>query len=341
MISTRHVDYEMFDLFEMTPDLVCIASKDGYLKKVNPAVVVKLGYSEEELFSRPISSFIHPDDKELTGKERNKLLQGKTLLNFQNRYIKKNGDFVWLEWTSVYLPAREIVFAIAKDITESKKRQKEVEAMHDRYKNMASHFKNHIEKDRKYLAHELHEELAQMASLVKMNMAWVKDHDGLSEEGKEKAANALFLSDLLLKKLRKVSFSISPSMLDDFGFIATLEWECKEFSSLNKIPCNFSTNCEDEDFTKEIAIDLFRICQEALTNVMEHAEAKHVSINLIQRENILSLSIADDGKGFDINKLEYSAGLQHIWQRTVSINGHLMIQSHPGKGTTITVEVKK
>ena len=77
---------EMFEFFEMTPDLVCIAGKDGYFKKINPAVIQKLGYTEEELFSRPISSFIYEEDKDITRRVRTHLLNGRTLLNFQNRY---------------------------------------------------------------------------------------------------------------------------------------------------------------------------------------------------------------------------------------------------------------
>lgn len=342
MVSTPNIDYEMFDLFEMTPDLVCIAGKDGYFRKVNPAVIVKLGYTIDELFSRPIASFIHPEDKAITSEERNMLLKGKPLLNFQNRYVTKKGDSVWLEWTSVYLPDKEIVFAIAKDITESKRREKEIEEMYNRYKNLAIHFKSHIEDDRKYLAHELHEELAQLAAVVKMNIAWIHQRpDGLAGDAKEKIDNAVVLSDRLVRMIRRLSFTISPKMLEDLGFIATLEWECSEFSYLSKIPCSFSSNCDDDDMSGEVKIDFFRICQEALSNVMEHAEAKNVKINLNDNGETIILSIADDGKGFDIKSYKQSAGLQNMQLRALSINGCLTIQSEPGKGTTITVEAKK
>src|SRR5947208_16928043 len=110
----------MLDLFERTFDLVCIVDKPGWFKKVNPAVTKTLGYSEDELFARPVSALIHPDDLEMTAKRRNDLLNNKPLLNFQNRYISKSATIVWLEWTSVYIPEQEVVFAIAKDITARK-----------------------------------------------------------------------------------------------------------------------------------------------------------------------------------------------------------------------------
>src|SRR5687767_5480735 len=115
MLSDIDQEFKMFQLFDMTPDLVCIATKEGFFKKINRSVINKLEYSEEELFASPIASFIHPDDKANTSRTRSELLMGKALINFQNRYITKTGRIVWLQWTSVYIPDKEIVFAIAKD----------------------------------------------------------------------------------------------------------------------------------------------------------------------------------------------------------------------------------
>jgi len=223
MIQPLSPDVELIGLFEMTPDLVCIAGKDGYFKKVNPAVIHKLGYSREELFSLPIASFIHPDDLEYTGRERGKLLEGKALLNFQNRYMRKDGTYLWLEWTSVFIPGKEIVFAIAKDITDNKRREQETEAKYHAFKSLATHFKSRVEEDRKYLARELHEEVAQLAAVMKMHIAWLNQHLNMPDEpAKGRLGEALVLSDLLIRTIRKVSFSISPNMLEDLGFTATM-----------------------------------------------------------------------------------------------------------------------
>lgn len=157
----------MFSFFEMTPDLVCIVSKEGFFRKVNPAVSKLLGYSEKELMATPVSSFIHPEDKEFTGRERAKLLTGQALLNFQNRYVSKTGEIIWLEWTSIYLTNKEVVFAIAKDITRKKEQEKKLEEKYKKFKSLATHFKNSIEKDKRYLAIELHEELAQFSICCK------------------------------------------------------------------------------------------------------------------------------------------------------------------------------
>ncbi|MCW3119206.1 MAG: domain S-box-containing protein [Chitinophagaceae bacterium] len=338
MSDLKNPGFEMFDFFERTPVLVCIAGKDGFFKKINLAVIEKFGYSEEELLSRPIFSFIHPDDKELTVREREKLLRGKALVNFQNRYVAKNGNIMWLEWTSIYFSDKEVVFAIANDITEKKKIENEIERKYIKFKSLASHFKSSIEEDRKYLALELHEELAQLASVVKMDIDFVKENTPeMPEISKSRLAHAIGISGLLINTIRRISFSISPQMLEEHGLNETLEWHCKEFSMLNGIPCLFETNYDETNLTYEIQLDFFRICQEALSNVMYHAQASEVKISIEDRGDRIFLTIRDDGQGFDVDRQKQTAGLTNMRERAASINGELIIESEPGKGTRVGV----
>ncbi|EDM37783.1 GGDEF domain [Pedobacter sp. BAL39] len=116
-----HTVFDLEYFFQVTPDLLCVAGFDGYFRKINPAVSNTLGYTEEELFSSPISSFIHPDDQHTTGQKRLELIGGQSLLNFENRYITKDGAIVWLSWTSVPILRDKIVFAIAKNISHRKR----------------------------------------------------------------------------------------------------------------------------------------------------------------------------------------------------------------------------
>lgn len=342
MSNLSDSEFELFSFFEMTPDLVCIASRDGFFKKVNPAVIEKFGYTEKELFSKPIASFIHPEDKDLTSRERTELLKGKALLNFENRYITKDGKIVWLEWSSVYFPDKEIVFAIAKDVTVRKEIQKEVEEKYKNIKNLAAHFKSSMEEDRKYLAAELHEELAQLVSVVKMDVDWISTNVAdLSATSKNRIEHALVVSDLLINTIRRMSFAISPTMLDDLGLNATLKWHCREFSALNGIPCLFESAYDETCLTSEIEVDFFRICQESLINIMYHAQASNVKITIEDISDKIILSIVDDGKGFDISKPTQTSGLINMRKRAISINGQLTIRSEPGKGTRVSVTVSK
>ena len=115
--------YKLF--FELSPDLLCIAGFDGYFRKINPAVSNLLGYSTEELYSRPINDFVLHEDKEITFMVREELTKSKPLANFENRYVTKSGEIVWLSWTSLPVESEQIVFAIAKNITHKKKQEAE------------------------------------------------------------------------------------------------------------------------------------------------------------------------------------------------------------------------
>lgn len=117
-------DLEFF--FKESLDLICIAGTDAYFKAINPAFTKVLGYTEQELLSNPFTSFIHQDDLEKTYKEVEKLSLGKTTVNFENRYLKKNGEYVYLQWTAKQDPSSNLTYGIGRDISEMKETQKKL-----------------------------------------------------------------------------------------------------------------------------------------------------------------------------------------------------------------------
>ncbi|MDP5230377.1 MAG: PAS domain S-box protein, partial [Cellulophaga sp.] len=106
--------------FNNSLHLLCIAGFDGYFKKVNPALVSLLEYTEEELFSKKISEFIFEEDRNLTNGFRESLIRGTPLLNFENRYKSKSGKIIWINWTSIPLIHEQLIYALAKDVTYKK-----------------------------------------------------------------------------------------------------------------------------------------------------------------------------------------------------------------------------
>lgn len=342
MELTSNSPQNLFSFFEMTPDLLCVVNKAGFLKKVNDAVVEKLGYTREELFAKPVSAFIYPEDLELTRRKRESLLKGNNLINFENRYVTKEGNIVWLFWTSFYMPDLEIVCAIAKDITDRKNREIEIDEKYKIYQELSWHFKDIIEKDRKNFSIELHEEIAQLASVILMDLGTIKknipDSPGLLMNTIEHASD---ITRLLIQTTVKIAFEMSPYMLNQFGLDETLKWLCNDFSLVNHIPCNFESDYDDTGLTYEIKMDFFRICQESLSNVMNHASAHSVKISIKDEQSVLRLSITDDGIGFEPKKQLQTSGLTNIRERVVSINGKLVIQSTPNKGTSISVTIPR
>ena len=336
MNQSANREFEMLALFEMTPDLVCIVNKDGYFKKVNPAVINTLQYDREEIYSQPVSNFIHPDDREITSRQRKRLLAGKPLLNFQNRYLTRQGDTVWLEWTSLYLPEKEVVFAIAKNITANKRKEEEFAGKISTYKALVHHFKNRAEEDRRWLAFELHEDVAQLAAALKWQTNMLQEQiAGYTPDVAAKFEEVISISDRLVKAIRRISFSISPGMLDDLGFHETMEWMCREFTLLNGIRCDFSSPFKNDQISSEIRTEVFRACQQMLLTIGEQAAATFVMISLEQAGDKVVVNIYTDGTG-----IRSGPGLLNIQQLSSLINANVTIENVNGSGTRVILQAK-
>lgn len=334
IIDPGYIETDMFSFFEMTPDLVCIAGKDGYFREVNPAVVTTFGYTKEELFANPISDLIHPDDKEITKYRRAQLLKGKRLLNFRNRYIAKNGSIVWLEWTSIYLPDKEVVFAIAKDITVRKAAELKTKQEYERFKMLATHFKNALETDRKYIAAELHEELAQMASVVKLDIDWISVNEpDLRDASQERFKHAVAVCDLLVHAIRRMSFFMSPNMIEDLGLAATIERYCEEFALIHHVSCTMKGDCEESTLVTATKFDIFRICQDALAYTAQQ-NAKDIVVYLQQAVSQMQISI-------QFNKVNTNALLDDyklMQEKINAFNGVLEMQTL-GQETILRINI--
>ena len=119
-IKRKQLEQELNQLFNFAPDIIVIASVDGYFKKINPAACTLLGYTEEELYAVPYNNFVHPDDRIITNEEANQLLEINHTFYFENRYITKTGKIKWLAWNATYSQEENNIYGVAKDITEKK-----------------------------------------------------------------------------------------------------------------------------------------------------------------------------------------------------------------------------
>jgi len=189
------------------------------------------------------------------------------------------------------------------------------------------------EEERKHIAREVHDELGQLASAIKIDIDWLNIKIGAPEESmKQRVAHVNKAIDVMITTIRKVAARLRPSALDDFGLNAALQYHCAEFEELNGIPCRFDPGFDDSVLTMERKTELYRITQESLTNVMRHAKAKTVRVTTKEDDDSLYLIITDDGKGFDMSKRKNTFGLIGLRERAVSLNGELNIDSTIGGG---------
>jgi PAS domain S-box-containing protein len=327
----RESEEEFRSFFELTADLAAIADIEGHFRQINSAWSKTLGYPEEELLGKPFMDFIHPDDKERTRQviaEKSK--RGKTILTFENRYIRKDGSVVWLEWTSHPDTAKDRVFAIARDVTA--RRQAE-----ERIRQLARHLETVREEEHKRFADALHDELGQALTAIKIDLATVAAECPAEDRLKAKIVRAQKLLAEGILGVHTLCRELRPGALDDLGLKEALDGLTADWKPRTDVKCVFSADIDEEVLTDKIRTAVFRIVQEALTNVSNHAQASQVVVNLVADECILHFSVADNGRGMapGAESKPETFGLLGMRERLEALGGELHIESSPGKGTRI------
>ena len=197
------------------------------------------------------------------------------------------------------------------------------------------------EKERSYIARELHDELGQILTALRMDAVWFRDRMPGSDPTVTKRARAMCkLIDKTIEEVRMMAVRLRPGVLDHLGLVDALEWYATDFERRTDVSCVFD-HTDVPRLNESIAITAYRITQEALTNVARHAGAKHVSITLKSDNGELRLNVVDDGNGFEQQILKDGEGLgvAFMRERASLVGGDLNVASSPTRGTRVTFTV--
>lgn len=196
------------------------------------------------------------------------------------------------------------------------------------------------ESERRALSRELHDEVGQSLSAVLLGIG--NAAAAIPDEGGANARIQLNelrrLTERTVAEVRDMSLLLRPSMLDDLGLIPALEWQAREVSRTSNISVQVKADRISECLTEDQRTCIYRVTQEALRNVVRHARAKHVQVNLSQDDHLLQLTIQDDGRGF-VPVRQRGVGLIGMEERVTHLAGSFHLDSQPGRGTTITIEL--
>ncbi|MHB1179222.1 MAG: PAS domain-containing sensor histidine kinase [Daejeonella sp.] len=350
--------YKFEHFFELSPDLLCIASFEGYFKRINPSVSKLLGYSDEELKSRPISDFVYQDDKEMTKISRENILsKSSPLVNFENRYQTKTGEIVWLSWTSMPVQTEQLVYAVAKNITSEKK----IEAV--RNEHLANLTK--INKDLKQLSyttsHDLRSPVNNLISLFSLlDVSMITDAETLEtiELLKTSTEN---LSEIL-------NHSVDALIQKDKLQIRIEELDLR--TALNLVLLSISSIIQSSkatvttDFSEFETISFNQACLESIylnliTNSIKYARPgidPVISISSRIKNGRKQLIISDNGMGIDLEKVQdkifgldqkfhdhvdsKGIGLYLIYNHITNLNGSIDVKSKVNEGTEFIISFK-
>jgi signal transduction histidine kinase len=208
-------------------------------------------------------------------------------------------------------------------------------------RELSEHLLNIRETERTNIAREIHDELGQQLTILKMDLSWLNKKLKKCGDASvlQKTGDALMVLNETIRSVRRIATELRPSMLDDLGPIEAMEWQSKEFEKRSGIKIIFESGASYLPVNNDVATSLFRIYQEALTNIARHANAKTVFSKLQVMNDQVILTITDDGTGFEMQTLaiKKTLGLLGMKERTLMMGGRFEINSKPGEGTTIVV----
>ncbi|UIF88158.1 sensor histidine kinase [Cupriavidus sp. UYPR2.512] len=216
----------------------------------------------------------------------------------------------------------------------------QLEAVHAQLRQFSTHLESVREEERKRIAMEIHDELGQLLTALKMDVSLLGMKLADPERAKRKLGEMRELVEQTLGKVRHVASHLRPAALN-FGIVPALEWLTEDFARRSRSACRLHVHGGGTELNDQQATAVFRIAQESLTNVARHADASVVTVTLDCAIEGITLSVADNGRGFspDLARHGYSYGLLGMSERARVLRADLLVQSEPGAGTTITVSI--
>jgi PAS domain S-box-containing protein len=231
-------------------------------------------------------------------------------------------------------PEGKLYTVILRDVTERVRAQRELAAF-------AAEASGVREQEKSRIARELHDELAQTLTALKMDTGWLRDNLGsVPAAAKEKLAAMMGMLDDAVASTRRIAADLRPLVLDDLGLVAAIEWLAQTFRQRTGVECVLEAD-EDLELAEPYATAVFRIVQESLNNVAKHAEASRVTVHLERQGDSFRLVVQDDGRGFAVTaeRKPQSLGLVGLRERAHLLRGAVLVTSEPGRGTRVEATI--
>lgn len=311
---------------------------------VNTCMANMLGYERHEMIGKDPSEFVEIGSYQKVMDDLTAVRAGATS-QFDYCLLTKTKSKKWVLINATPIMNDGVyagALAMIMDITERKKREEELNESHEQLRHLASRLQTIREEERSSIARDIHDELGQQLTALKMDAYWIaKNQSDQNETFKRKIDSIMSIANHALEVVEKKAIELHPNILHDLGLLSAIEWQNREFQNRFGIAIDFSSDGSDQGLPNEVALAFYRIYQEALNNISRHAEATSIIARFERNIEGMSLSIQDDGKGFDQERLDRkkSLGLLGMRERAFIIGGTFDIQSFPSKGTIVMAKI--
>jgi PAS domain S-box-containing protein len=345
--TLRNSESRFRTLFSTAPDGIVLMDVSGSILEINPAITTLYEYHRDELLGKSFLKFIKPNDIEKIQLQIHSILHKYDIrINNEATIITSSGKSIPVGISMASLRNENLqptgLIAIVRDVSIRKQYENELKSSSEQLRNLTLHLQTAREDEKKRIAFEIHDELGYALTALKLDLAWIGKKLKIKEEPfLRKLKEMSELIETTIKKVRTISTQLRPSILDHFGLIAAIEWQAGDFQKRTAVRCKVSIDSKELKFDDPHATAIFRIFQEALTNVARHAKATRVDVSLVHDKNEIVLKVADNGIGIDKNLMQNykSLGLLGIQERTDFLGGTVEILGEKGLGTTITLRI--
>jgi len=336
-------------LIETMNDGLGVQDERGAWRYVNDRLCEMLGYSRDEMMGRPITDFLSEHDQMIYRSQMTLRRRGERGL-YEMSWLDKNGQPVptLVSPKAIFDEQGQFKgsFAVVTGITERKQAEEALKESEKRLRLLSTQLLTAQETERKRISRELHDELGQALTVMKLRLHFIEKHldDPRPELGRE-CEEGLRYIDQIIENVRRLSRDLSPSILEDFGLSAALRWLINNFSKNYNVKVTLDMIDVDPLLPRDSHVVVYRTVQETLTNIGKHARAGNVSVAVRRNDHRVVFTIEDDGIGFDMAKVfagdpaEKGLGLETMKGRAQMVEGVLEVEAHEGKGTRITLSI--
>jgi PAS domain S-box-containing protein len=289
---------------------------------------------------------IHPEDSAVAETIK-RVLSEKKDMDLDFRILLPDGTVRYIHSLGhpVVNQAGEVEFnGMSMDVTERKLAENALQRSLDQVRALAAKVESVREEERTRLARQIHDDLGQAWTGIKMDLSSLLHHPPVRRQERARRRQAILdLIDDAIESIRKIATELRPGILDDLGLAAAVEWAAEEFAARTGTKCALELPPGDLAIDSEAATALFRILQEALTNIARHAEATEFSLRLAESDGGLCLEVRDNGKGFNEAQLAPggSLGILGMRERALLLGGRLNIRGSPGEGAAVTAWIPR
>ena len=336
------------NLLGMIPYASIIVNEAGRIVAVNSLAEKLFGYTGDEFLGRPIDTLLPERFRLLHAQHRTGFVANPEIRPMETRpdliALHRDGHEIPVEiaLSPLSLEDELRILAVVRDISRQVEEEDELRRSQEQMRTLSDRLLTLREEERAHISRSIHDDIGQLLSGLKMDLAWLKRRLNPEQEPLLDKTEAMSrLIDAAVGAVRQISTELRPGILDDLGLEAAVEWQLQEFQRRTDISCTFRSDIEEDALDVERTTTAFRILQEALTNVVRHAQARRVEVVLTGNANKVTMLVRDDGRGIIASERDHprSIGLLGMRERARMQGGTLEVQGVAGKGTTVTLRL--